>query len=194
MIYIDTPEGVADKARGRAVCNYYMVMNDALDEYQVSKISTGEAFIQHFGAPHAVIHRVDVHKSLLEGAVETPKVEFITSTRVERAEQDKGGVTAFCANGKTYQGQALIGAEGGKSVVRQQYVNDPARVAGHLVHYPLRGGEQHNMVVTCHGSQPQGRGVADGSNDLWKGRTPERLYDAVKWLYGWNVNHCLATN
>ena len=126
--------GVGDKARGRAVYTDYMVMHDALDEYQVGKIPTGEAFIKRFGNPYAVIHRVDVHKSLLEGAAETGKVEFITSTRVERVEQDGAGVTAFCANGKTYQGQALIGAEGGKSVVRQQYVNDPARVTGHVVY------------------------------------------------------------
>jgi salicylate hydroxylase len=30
-------------------------------------------------------------------------------------------------------------------------------------------------------------------NDLWKGRTPERFYDAMEWLYGWNVGNCLAT-
>jgi hypothetical protein len=29
-------------------------------------------------------------------------------------------------------------------------------------------------------------------NDLWKGRTPERFYDALEWLYGWNVGNCLA--
>jgi salicylate hydroxylase len=29
-------------------------------------------------------------------------------------------------------------------------------------------------------------------NDLWKGRSPERFYDAMEWLYGWNVNNCLA--
>jgi 2-polyprenyl-6-methoxyphenol hydroxylase-like FAD-dependent oxidoreductase len=29
-------------------------------------------------------------------------------------------------------------------------------------------------------------------NDLWKGRAPERFYDAVEWLYGWNVSNCLA--
>jgi hypothetical protein len=28
-------------------------------------------------------------------------------------------------------------------------------------------------------------------NDLWKGRTPERFYDAMEWLYGWNVGNCL---
>ena len=29
-------------------------------------------------------------------------------------------------------------------------------------------------------------------NDLWRGRTPERFYDAMEWLYGWNVTNCLA--
>jgi 3-hydroxybenzoate 6-monooxygenase len=29
-------------------------------------------------------------------------------------------------------------------------------------------------------------------NDLWQGRTPERFYDALEWLYGWKVESCLA--
>jgi salicylate hydroxylase len=29
-------------------------------------------------------------------------------------------------------------------------------------------------------------------NDLWKGRTPERFYDALEWLYGWRADACLA--
>ena len=29
-------------------------------------------------------------------------------------------------------------------------------------------------------------------NELWKGRTPERYYDALEWLYGWRVENCLA--
>jgi salicylate hydroxylase len=28
-------------------------------------------------------------------------------------------------------------------------------------------------------------------NSLWRGRTPERYYDAVEWLYGWTVARCL---
>jgi 2-polyprenyl-6-methoxyphenol hydroxylase-like FAD-dependent oxidoreductase len=337
--------GVGDKARGRAVYTDYMVMHDALDEYQVGKIPTGEAFITRFGNPYAVIHRADVHMSLLEGAQETGRVEFHTSTRVERIEQDASSVTVHCANGKTYRGQALIGADGGKSVVRAQFVNDPPRVTGHvvyravvekkdfpedlrwnaasiwvgpnchLVHYPLRGGEQYNVVVTFHSREKEEWSVTDGSkeevlsyfpgicpkarqlielpktwkrwatadrepidnwvygrvtilgdaahpttqylaqgacmaledavtlgealrvhnndwtkaldlykrsrvartarivlsaremgriyhakgverlvrNDLWKGRSTERFYDAMEWLYGWNVGNCLAT-
>ncbi len=337
--------GVGDKARGRAVYTDYMVMHDAIDEYQVGKIETGEAFRKRFGNPYAVIHRVDVHLSLLEGAQETGKVQFHTNTRIVSVEQDEANqtVTAIDQNGKRWTGQALIGADGGKSVVRQQYVNDPPRVTGHvvyravvdkkdfpvdlqwnaaslwagpkchLVHYPLRGGEQYNVVVTFHSRQQETWGVTDGSkeevesyfqgispkarqlielpktwkrwatadrepigtwvfgratllgdaahpttqymaqgacmamedavtlgealrvcnkdwdaalqlyqtnrvtrtarivlsgremgrlyhaagverlirNSLWKGRTQERFYDAIEWLYGWNVNNCL---
>ena len=29
-------------------------------------------------------------------------------------------------------------------------------------------------------------------NSLWKGRSQERFYDAMEWLYGWNVTNCLS--
>jgi salicylate hydroxylase len=29
-------------------------------------------------------------------------------------------------------------------------------------------------------------------NELWRGRTPERYYDALEWLYSWRVEDCLA--
>jgi salicylate hydroxylase len=28
-------------------------------------------------------------------------------------------------------------------------------------------------------------------NALWKDRSQERFYDAIEWLYGWNVGNCL---
>jgi len=88
-----------------------------------------------------------------------------------------------------------IGADGVKSVVRAKYVNDPPRVTGHvvyravvdksefpdelkwnaaslwagpnchLVHYPLRGGEQYNIVVTFHSREQEEWGVKDGSKE-----------------------------
>ncbi len=189
--------GVGDKARGRAVYTDCMVMHDALDESVVGWMETGDAFRQRFGNPYAVIHRVDIHTSLLEGAQETGRVSIFTSTRIEKIEQDEaaGTVTAIDQNGKRWTGQALIAADGGKSVMRAQYVNDPPRVTGHvvyravvekadfpenlqwnaaslwagpkchLVHYPLRGGEQYNVVVTFHSRQPEQWGVTDGSKD-----------------------------
>ena len=336
--------GVGEKARSRAVFTDYMVMHDAVDAKLIGKIPTDEHFRKRFGNPYAVIHRVDIHLSLLEGAKETGRVEFFTNTRIEQVEQDADGVTVTDQNGKQWKGAALIGADGVKSVVRAKYVNDPPRVTGHvvyravvdksefpdelkwnaaslwagpnchLVHYPLRGGEQYNIVVTFHSREKEEWGVKDGSkeevesyfqgidpkarqlielpktwkrwatadrepvpqwtfgratllgdaahpttqymaqgacmaledavtlgealrvhnkdwnaaldhyqrsriprtgrivlsgremgrlyhakgverlirNDLWKGRTPERFYDAIEWLYGWNVTNCLA--
>jgi salicylate hydroxylase len=335
--------GVGDKARSHAVYTDDMVMTDAIDEYEIGRIPTGEAFRQRFGNPYAVIHRVDVHQALQQGAMETGRVQCLTDTRVQRVEQDERGVTVFDQHGQTHTGQALIAADGVKSVVRAQYVGDPARVTGHvvyravvdkkdfpsdlqwnaasiwvgpdchLVHYPLRGGEQYNVVVTFHSRELEEWGVREGSaaevhsyfqgisararqlielpkswkrwatadrdpiaqwsfgrvtllgdaahpttqymaqgacmavedavtlgealrfhdndfvqafdlyqrsriartarivlssremgriyhakgverlvrNDLWRGRSPERFYDAVEWLYGWRVDNCL---
>ncbi|MGH2168293.1 hypothetical protein ACQ1Z1_14575, partial [Enterococcus faecalis] len=83
-------------------------MHDALDEYQVGKIPTGEAFRQRFGNPYAVIHRADAHGSLLEGVQASGQIEFLTSTRVERIEQDADGVTVHDQHGKAHRGLALI--------------------------------------------------------------------------------------
>ena len=29
-------------------------------------------------------------------------------------------------------------------------------------------------------------------SDLWQGRSSERFYDAMEWLYGWTAENCLA--
>jgi 3-hydroxybenzoate 6-monooxygenase len=187
--------GIGDRARGRAVYTDYMVMHDALDETLVGRIPTGEAFRARFGNPYAVIHRADVHLSLLEGAQASGRVEFLTSTRVEHVTQDAHGVRVVDQGGGVHEGLALIGADGVKSVVRQQLVGDPARVTGHvvyravvdkadfpqdlqwnaasiwvgpnchLVHYPLRGGEQYNVVVTFHSREAEQWGVREGSKE-----------------------------
>ncbi|MDX1266105.1 MAG: 3-hydroxybenzoate 6-monooxygenase [Oceanisphaera sp.] len=187
--------GIGDKARSRAVFTDYMVMHDAVDGSQIGKILTDEHFRQRFGNPYAVIHRVDVHLSLLEGAQETGRVEFKTDTRIQRVEQDENGVSVYDQHGNVYQGVAVIGADGVKSVVRETYVNDPAKVTGHvvyravvekedfpealrwnaaslwagpnchLVHYPLRGGEQYNVVVTFHSREQEEWGVTEGSKE-----------------------------
>src|SRR3989442_5782696 len=187
--------GIGEKARGRAVYTDEMVMHDALDGTLIGRIPTGEAFQKRFGNPYAVIHRADVHGSLLEGAQETDRIEVLTATTVQRVEQDDDGVTVHDAKGGTHRGIALIGADGVKSAVRRQYVGDDARVSGHvvyravvdkkdfpqdlqwnaasiwvgpnchLVHYPLRGGEQYNVVVTFHSRNAEEWSVREGSRE-----------------------------
>jgi salicylate hydroxylase len=185
--------GVGEKARERSVYTDYLLMQDAVDDHSICHIPTQDAFIKRFGNPYAVIHRADVHLSLLEGAQQSQWVDFQTSTRVESIEQDSKGVCVVDQHGVRHEGQALIGADGVKSVVRNHFVGDPHRVTGHvvyravvdqedfpeelrwnaaalwvgphchLVHYPLRRGEQYNVVVTFHSRQQEEWGVTEGS-------------------------------
>ena len=187
--------GIGELARSRAVYTDEMVMHDAIDETLVGRIPTGEAFRARFGNPYAVIHRADVHMSLLEGAQATERVDVKTATTVQRVEQDDAGVTVHDTKGNAHRGIALIGADGVKSAVRRQYVGDEARVSGHvvyravvdrkdfpadlqwnaasiwvgpnchLVHYPLRGGEQYNVVVTFHSRDKEEWSVREGDKD-----------------------------
>ncbi len=187
--------GIGPIARARAVYTDEMVMHDAMDEQLVGRIPTGEAFRQRFGNPYAVIHRADVHHALLEGARATGRIEVSCATRVQRVRQDDGGVTVVDAQGHSHRGVALIAADGVKSAVRRQYIGDEARVSGHvvyravvdrqdfpadlqwnaasiwvgpdchLVHYPLRGGEQYNVVVTFHSREKEEWSVREGSRE-----------------------------
>ena len=338
--------GVGAAARARAVHTDRLVMMDAVDESVVAEIPTGDAFRARFGNPYAVIHRADVHLSLLQAVRAQPAVELCTSTRVVGFEPADagGGVVVFDAEGGAHRGLAVVGCDGVKSAIRAQTVGDEVRVSGHvvyravvdvaefpadlrwnapavwvgpnchLVHYPLRGGDQYNVVVTFHSRDAETWSVREGSraevlsyfegiarrprrllelpkswkrwatadrtpiaswthgrstllgdaahpllqylaqgacmaledavtlgralaacdddvdaafalyersrvartarvvlmtremgriyhaqgverlvrNDLWRGRTPERYYDALEWLYGWNAERCLA--
>ena len=187
--------GIGAQARARAVYTDEMVMHDALDESLVGRIPTGEAFRTRFGNPYAVIHRADVHGALLEAAQASDRIRVLTGTSVQRMAQDEHGVTVHDTQGGVHRGCALIAADGVKSAVRRQYVGDEARVSGHvvyravvaradfpadlqwnaasiwvgpnchLVHYPLRGGEQYNVVVTFHSREQEAWSVREGSRD-----------------------------
>ena len=185
--------GIGEQARARAVYTERMVMMDAVDEREVVAIPVGDAFRERFGNPYGVIHRADVHGSLLEGVQATDRIEFCTSTVVQGVEQSGDEVIVTDGSGRVHRGTALIGCDGVKSVVRQKFVGDAVRVSGHvvyravvdahefpadlrwnapavwagpnchLVHYPLRGGEQYNVVVTFRSTKPEQWSVTEGS-------------------------------
>ncbi len=185
--------GVGDAARAHAVCTERLVMHDAVDERVVAEIPTGAAFEARFVNPYAVIHRADVHRVLLDAARAAPGVEIRTATTVTHVDAGADGVTVHDAAGGAHRGRALVAADGVKSVVRAQYVGDAARVSGHvvyravvdrddfpadlrgntatiwvgpdchLVHYPLRGGAQYNVVVTFHSRDAEEWSVREGS-------------------------------
>jgi 2-polyprenyl-6-methoxyphenol hydroxylase-like FAD-dependent oxidoreductase len=215
--------GVGDRARERAVYTERMVLMDAIDEAEVASLAVGDAFRRRFGNPYAVIHRADVHRLLHEGVEATDRIAFHTATRVERIELDGDGVAVLDQHGRRHAGSALVGCDGVRSVVRQQLVGDPVRVSGHvvyravvdavdfpadlawnapvvwagpdchLVHYPLRHGEQYNVVVTFHSDRAETWGVTEGSREEVTrffrgiGARPRQLLDLPKRWTRWST-------
>ncbi|MEI7444429.1 MAG: 3-hydroxybenzoate 6-monooxygenase [Burkholderiales bacterium] len=187
--------GVGPLARSRAVYVERMAMMDAVDGSTVASLPVGDAFRERFGNPYAVIHRADAHGALLDGVRARDDVKLVVSTRIERIEQHDGGVVVVDQHGARHAGAALVACDGVRSAVRAQYVGDPVRVSGHvvyravvdapdfpadlrwnapvvwagpdchLVHYPLRGGEQYNVVVTFHSREVEEWSVREGSRD-----------------------------
>lgn len=187
--------GVGEMARQKAVFTDHIIMMDAVDNTEVVRIETGQAFRDRFNGPYAVIHRADIHGAILEGVRHDPLITFRTSTQIQSFEQGDGYAEVRDTEGNVYRADMVIGCDGVKSVVRQSLIDDPARVTGHvvyravvergnmpedlrinapvlwagprchLVHYPLRGGEQYNLVVTFHSREQEEWGVRDGSKE-----------------------------
>lgn len=187
--------GVGQIARKRAVFTDHIIMMDALDATEVVRIETDEKFRQHFGGPYAVIHRADIHLSILEAVQENPLIQFKTSTHVAGVNVGANGVQVTDTEGNVYRADAVVGCDGVKSVIRGNTIGVDHRVTGHvvyravverenmpedlrinapmlwagprchLVHYPLRGGQQYNLVVTFHSREQEEWGVRDGSKE-----------------------------
>ncbi|WP_244832320.1 3-hydroxybenzoate 6-monooxygenase [Caballeronia sp. TF1N1] len=187
--------GVGEAARSRAVFTDYLKLMDAIDAREVACVETGDAYRKRFGNPYAVIHRADIHLSILEAVKVNPSIRFKTSTQVVSFDQNGSGVVVIDQHGERYHADAVIGCDGVKSVIRQALVGDQHRVTGHvvyravvdvqnmpddlrinapvvwcgpnchLVHYPLRGGQQYNLVVTFHSREQEEWGVRDGSKE-----------------------------
>jgi salicylate hydroxylase len=187
--------GVGENARRRAVFTERLIMMDAIDGKEVAQFVVDEKFRQRFGNPYAVIHRADIHLSIYEAVKESPLIEFLTSVHVNDVIDEGNKVTVIDSQGRRYTGDAVIGCDGVKSAVRAKVLGDEARVSGHvvyravvpvedmpedlrwnapavwvgpnnhLVHYPLRGGQQYNLVVTFHSREKETWGVREGSKE-----------------------------
>jgi len=187
--------GAGEAARNRTVYTDSLTLMDAVDAKEIVRVETGDAYLKRFGNPYGVIHRADIHLSIFEAVQGNPLIHFRTNTQIRQFEQNERGVTVIDQNGERYTADAVIGADGVKSAVRASLhgdeptptghvvyravvnvenmpkdlqINSPVVWAGphcHLVHYPLRGGREYNLVVTFHSRQKEVWGVTDGSKE-----------------------------
>jgi salicylate hydroxylase len=97
----------------------------------------GERAQALYGAPYATIHRADL-QAMLHTAVQAAGVDVRLGQTVQGWRETDGGLQVDTSDGPSVQADALIGADGVWSAVRQQLLGDaPARFTGHLAYRAL---------------------------------------------------------
>lgn len=158
---------------------------------------------QRFGAPYYTVHRADLHRCLLELTGESAVHLGVACTGLaERAD----GVTLQFADGSSVTADAVIGADGVHSRIREHLVRDEPRYSGqsiyralipadrvpfppgepkvviwlgpgrHCVSYPVSGGDHINLAATT----PEPRAGVES----WS--APGRPEDLAGTYAGWN--------
>ena len=127
--------GVGDKARKMSVYIDDLILMDAINGDEITRIELGDEFRNRFKNPYAVVHRGDLHGVFLNACKENNLIEMSTSTNIISYEQNSDGVFAISDDGNKINGIALIGAEGLWSKIRAQLVGDgPPKVSGHTTY------------------------------------------------------------
>ncbi|MEE4492552.1 FAD-dependent oxidoreductase [Streptomyces sp. BE230] len=168
--------GLLDEAKDLGVVPENMVMRDALDSRELTRLDLRD-LERRYGFPYMVIHRSDLHGIFLR-ACRRAGVELLTDRTVTDYEHTDGGARIHLADGSTEEAPVIIAADGLHSVARRKLVGDDVvssdyvayraavpidevRDNGiaekdvtvyvgprcHFVQYALRGGDMFNQVA-----------------------------------------------
>ena len=111
---------------------------DAVSGAELGVLRLGAVAVQRYGAPYATIHRADLHRLLLQTLQQREGVRLRLSQTVDSFAECDDVVLLRTGEGLEVEGDALIGADGLWSRVREQLLNDgPPRVTGHLAYRAL---------------------------------------------------------
>ena len=156
----------------------------------LGELPLGQAMATRYGAPYATVHRADLHGLLIEALHQQADINMHAGRALQSFSQSADAVKLRTATGSDIECDALIGADGLWSTVRQQMLGDglPQRTGHlayralvtqaalpsplrtndvtvwlgrrlHVVQYPVRGGDQLNVVAFVHGEVREDAGA-----------------------------------
>jgi 3-hydroxybenzoate 6-monooxygenase len=150
--------GASDAVLEKADSPRALVMIDALDGKEVTRVSTGASLRARFKYPYIIIHRIDLHNVLLDACKREPLITLVPDAMVVNFVDRGDGVMVATAKGDTFHGAALVGADGIRSRIRAQVFAD--------------GDPLPNGFIGFRTIVPMGDVVADVQRDivaLWAG-------------------------
>ena len=182
--------GLLDALRSVAAFPERLQVRNAEAGALLGELPLGQAMATRYGAPYATVHRADLHGLLIEALHQQADINMHAGRALQSFSQSADAVKLRTATGSDIECDALIGADGLWSTVRQQMLGDgPPRRTGHLAYralvtqatlpsplrsndvtvwlgrrlhvvpYPVRAGEQLNVVAFVHGEVPDDAGA-----------------------------------
>lgn len=174
--------GVLDDAEDVAMHPEHIVMMHAHTGERLTALRLGAPYRGHYGYPYLVLSRHDLHTILLHRCIANDLVTVQNNRSVVGVDNRSDGVEVRCADGTRYECDAVVGADGLHSTIRQLFSADelvcdgyvtyrgvlPTSdvsgdiVAGdvllwigpgiHMVQFPLRGGDLHRQAAVFRSS------------------------------------------
>ena len=101
-----------------------VLMIDALNGKEVTRVPTGTSFRARFKYPYIIIHRIDLHNVMLDACRRDPLITLEPNAMVTQFQDHGDGVLVTTEDGRSFQGAALVGADGIRSRMRAQLFAD----------------------------------------------------------------------
>ncbi|WP_411880291.1 FAD-dependent monooxygenase [Polaromonas sp. YR568] len=130
--------GLADALQAVAAFPERLQVRSAVSGQLLGELPLGDTMAQRYGAPYLTIHRADLHGVLLHAVQQQADVKLHLSRPLQSFTQTAQAVTVQADDGPGIEGDALIGADGVWSTVRQELLGDGLpRRTGHLAYRAL---------------------------------------------------------
>ena len=127
--------GVTDAVLTQSIVPKAILMLDSVDGGVIARIPTGASFRERFKRPYIVIHRVDLHRVLLDACKALANVELLPLSGVTQFEDMGDRVKVTMQDNRAVESAALIGADGLRSTIRTQMLNEgEPRMVGYVAH------------------------------------------------------------
>jgi len=129
--------GLADALAAVAAFPDRLEVRSAVSGETLGVLRLGDTIAQRYGAPHATVHRADLHGLLLAAAQRAGVVVKLNHT-LGAFSQNAETVTVQSGDDPPVEGEVLVGADGLWSPVRQWLLGDgPPAATGHLAYRAL---------------------------------------------------------
>lgn len=130
--------GLAEPLAAVAAFPQRLCVRAARDGAVLGGLTLGERARRRYGAPYATIHRADLQGLLLDAVRELPAVALHTGAEIVTHAEDPQGVSVTTADGRRWQGDALLAADGVWSRTRERVLADGrATFSGHVAYRGL---------------------------------------------------------